>query len=66
MLLQDHKSSFVLPFTVPHNAIEVLQRLRDSYKGLSARKSLTEADQAVLVAMRVALKQSKKEHQVAE
>jgi hypothetical protein len=42
-----------LPFTVPQGSIEALERLRDSYKGLSARETLTEAVQ-------IALKQVKK------
>jgi hypothetical protein len=46
----------VLPFTVVPNAVEVLERLRDSYKGLSEREALTGADRAVLVAVEIALK----------
>ncbi len=34
-------SRSVSPFTVVPNAIEVLERLRDSYKGLSEREALT-------------------------
>ena len=46
----------VPPFTVVPNAIEVLERLRDSYKGLSERAALMGPDQAVLVAVEIALK----------
>ena len=46
----------VLPFTVVPNAIEVLERLRDSYQGLSEREALTGADRAVLAAVEIALK----------
>ncbi len=52
-------SGHVLPFTVPQNSIEVLQRLRESYRGTSARESLTEADQAVLMVVDIVLKQVK-------
>jgi hypothetical protein len=41
----------VLTFTVKRNAIEALERLRDSYKRTLGQQSLTGADQAVLVAM---------------
>jgi hypothetical protein len=41
----------VSPFTVVPTAIEVLQRLRDSYKGLSEREALMGPDRAVLVAV---------------
>jgi hypothetical protein len=47
----------VLPFTVVPNAIEALERLRDSYKGLSEGEALTGADRAVLAAVKIALKQ---------
>jgi hypothetical protein len=47
----------VLPFTAVPNAIEVLERLRDSYKGLSERETLTSADRAVLVVVEITLKQ---------
>ena len=46
----------VPPFTVVPNALEVLERLRDSYKGLSEREALTGADQAVLAAVEITLK----------
>jgi hypothetical protein len=46
----------VLPFTAVPNAIEVLERLRDSYKGLAEREALLGADRAVLVAVEIALK----------
>jgi hypothetical protein len=46
----------VLPFTVVPNAIEALERLRDSYQGLSEREALNGADRAVLVAVEIALK----------
>ncbi len=46
----------VPPFTVVPNAMEVLERLRDSYKGLSERTALMGPDQAVLVAVEIALK----------
>jgi hypothetical protein len=43
-------------FTLPANAAEVLQRLRDSYSPLSEGKILTGPDQAVLAAVQMALK----------
>ena len=46
----------VSPFTVVPNAIEVLERLRDSYKGLSEREALSGADRAVLAAVEITLK----------
>jgi hypothetical protein len=46
----------VSPFTVVPNAIEVLERLRDSYKGLAERTALMGPDRAVLVAVEIALK----------
>ena len=58
-------SGCVLPFTVPQSAIEALERLRESYKGLLARESLTEADQAVLMAVEITLKQCKNAQFVA-
>jgi hypothetical protein len=48
--------SNVLPFTVVSNPIEVLERLRDSYKGLSEREVLTVADRAVQAAVEITLK----------
>jgi hypothetical protein len=46
----------VTPFTMPPNATEVLQRLRDSYSALSECDALTGADQAVLAAVNTTLK----------
>jgi hypothetical protein len=46
----------VLSFTVPPNAVESLERIRDSYKGLSERETLTGADQGVLAAVEITLK----------
>jgi hypothetical protein len=46
----------VAPHAAIPEAIEVLQRLRDSYKGLSERMALSGPDQAVLVAVEIALK----------
>jgi hypothetical protein len=46
----------VLPFTVVPNPLEVLERLRDSYKGLSACDVLTVADRAVQAAVEITLK----------
>jgi hypothetical protein len=43
-------------FTMPPNATEVLQRLRDSYSALSEGDVLTGADQAVLAAVKITLK----------
>jgi hypothetical protein len=45
----------ILPFTVLPNTIEVLERVRDSYKGGSEREVLMGADQAVLVAVEITL-----------
>ena len=44
-------------FTAAPSAIEVLERLRDSYRGLSERQALSGPDRAVLVAVEIALKQ---------
>jgi hypothetical protein len=49
--------SNALSFTVHPNAIEALERIRDSYKGLMERETLTGADQSVLAAVEVTLKQ---------
>ena len=49
-------SSNVSPFTVLPNAVEVLERLRDSYKGLSERDSLSGVDRAVLAVVEMTLK----------
>ena len=43
-------------FTMPPNAAEVLQRLRDSYGALSEANALTGPDQAVLAAVKITLK----------
>jgi hypothetical protein len=43
-------------FTMPTNATEVLQRLRDSYSALAEGEPLTGADQAVLAAVQITLK----------
>jgi hypothetical protein len=48
--------SNALSFTVPPNATESLERIRDSYNGLSERETLTGADQAVLAAAEMTLK----------
>lgn len=44
------------PFTTVPNPVEVLERLRDSYKGLSEWEILTGADRAVLAAVEITLK----------
>jgi hypothetical protein len=46
----------VTPFTMPPNATEVLQRLRDSYSALSEGDALTGPDRAVLAAVKITLK----------
>jgi hypothetical protein len=43
-------------FTMPPNATEVLQRLRDSYSALSEGDALTGPDRAVLAAVKITLK----------
>jgi hypothetical protein len=43
-------------FTMPPNATEVLQRLRDSYSALSDGDVLTGPDQAVLAVVKITLK----------
>jgi hypothetical protein len=43
-------------FTIPPNATDVLQRLRDSYSASSEGEVLTGADQAVLAAVKITLK----------
>lgn len=43
-------------FTMPPNAAETLQRLRDSYSPLPEGGVLTAADQAVLAAVQMTLK----------
>lgn len=47
----------VTRFTIPPNATEVLQRVRDSYNAFSEGDMLTGADQAVLAAVTITLKQ---------
>jgi hypothetical protein len=47
----------VSPFTVLPNAMEVLERLLDSYKGLSELDSLSAVDRAVLAVVEMTLKQ---------
>ncbi len=47
----------VLPFTVVPNAMEVLERLLDSYQGLSELDSLSGVDRAVLAVVEMTLKQ---------
>jgi hypothetical protein len=42
-------------FTMPPNAAEVLQRLRDSYSALSEDEVLTGPDKAVLAAVQITL-----------
>lgn len=46
----------VSPFTVVPNAMEVLERLLDSYKGISERDSLSGVDRAVLAVVEMTLK----------
>jgi hypothetical protein len=58
-------SGYVQPVMVSQNSIEALERLRDSYNGLLAWESRTEADRAVLAAVGIALKQIKKAQQLA-
>ena len=47
----------VTRFTMPPNATEMLQRVRDSYSAFSESDALTGADQAVLAAVTITLKQ---------
>jgi hypothetical protein len=42
-------------FTMPPNATDVLQRLRDSYSASSEGDDLTSPDRAVLAAVKIAL-----------
>ena len=42
-----------------HDLISALERLRDSYKGLLAQKTLTEADHAVLLAVEITLRDAR-------
>lgn len=46
----------VSSFTVVPNAMEVLERLLDSYKGLAERDSLSGVDRAVLAVVEMTLK----------
>lgn len=46
----------ILPFTGEPKVIEVLERLHNSYGGLSARDALSGPDQAVLAAVEITLK----------
>lgn len=43
-------------FTMPSNATEVLERLRDSYSAVSERDALTGPDRAVLAVVQITLK----------
>jgi hypothetical protein len=56
MVPPSNVSYCVLPFTAPQNAIEALERLRASYKGLLGQQALTEADHAVQTAVEITLK----------
>jgi hypothetical protein len=47
MFEQDQPLSNSLPSPMPVNTLNVLERLRDSYKQLSDMSALTSADQAV-------------------
>jgi hypothetical protein len=59
MVNSNELSSVALPIAVPPGAIEALERLRDSYKGLSARGAITQADQAVFLAVKITLQHIK-------
>jgi hypothetical protein len=52
-------SDNILSNDAPQGAIDALERLLESYQGLLSRETLTGADQAVLMAVEVALKQVK-------
>jgi hypothetical protein len=56
MMNANKLSRVVVPLTVPPNAVEVLERVRNSYRGLSEPGALTGADQAVLAAVKMTLK----------
>ena len=45
-----------VPSAIVPSAIEVLERLRDSYRGLSEWQALSGPDRAVLAAVEIALK----------
>jgi hypothetical protein len=49
-------SHSALPFTVAPDPLEVLERLHDSYKGLSGWEGLTGVDRAVKAAVEITLK----------
>jgi hypothetical protein len=51
-----------LPFRVPPESIEALERLRDSYTGLRTAQALMEVDQAVLMVVQMTLQQVKNSH----
>jgi hypothetical protein len=42
-----------------HDLISALERLRESYKGLLAQKTLTEADHAVLLAVEITIRDAR-------
>ena len=42
-----------------YDLMSALERLRDSYKGLVAEKTLSEGDQAVLLAVEIALRNAR-------
>jgi hypothetical protein len=46
----------VMLFTQQPNAVEALERLRNSYEGPPVQDALTGADQAVLAAVQITLK----------
>jgi hypothetical protein len=56
MVNTDPLARNVLPLALQPNAIAMLERLRDSYRGLLERDALTGADQAVLSAVEMTLK----------
>jgi hypothetical protein len=51
-----------LPFRVPPESIEALERLRDSYTELLAHEALMAVDQAVLMVVQSTLQQVKRSH----
>jgi hypothetical protein len=51
-----------LPFRVPPESIEALERLRDSYTELLTHEALMEVDQAVLMVVQLTLQQVKNSH----
>jgi hypothetical protein len=56
MIEPDELLPAIGPLTVPPNAIEVLERVRNSYRGLSKPGQLTAADRAVLAAVKMTLR----------